>query len=168
MVSLFYSQIYDLFSYFVWLFQFIILASALCCTAFAYPVFEDYQYAGHDLNSHEGDNFDNGSYQPVAASRIGVHELGGHEDEHVDYYVCNQTQNYETFIPFGFIQKLTATTRLAEKKMICGKLMEGEVANCNKCNKFVEAIHRLILMRKRLAFPHTHSLTHKKSEHMII
>lgn len=71
-------------------FQFIILASALCCTAFAYPVFEDYQYAGHDLSSHEGDSFDNGSYQPVAASRIGVHELGGHEDEHVDYYVCKK------------------------------------------------------------------------------
>lgn len=71
-------------------FQFIILASAaLCCTAFAYPVFEDYQYAGHDLSSHDGgDNFDNGGYQPVASSRIGVHELGGHEDEHVDYYVC--------------------------------------------------------------------------------
>jgi len=69
-------------------FKFIILSSAaLCCTAFAYPVYEDYQYAGHDLSSHDGgDNFDNGSYQPVAASRIGVHELGGHEDEHVDYY----------------------------------------------------------------------------------
>lgn len=74
-------------------FQFIILASAaLCCTAFAYPVFEDYQYAGHDLSAHDSDNFDNGSYQPVASSRIGVHELGGHEDEHVDYYVCTSYQ----------------------------------------------------------------------------
>lgn len=79
----------------VLLFQFIILASAaLCCTAFAYPVFEDYQYAGHDLSSHDGgDNFDNGGYQPIASSRIGVHELGGHEDEHVDYYVCNHFLN---------------------------------------------------------------------------
>lgn len=84
------SQIHLFFVSFA--FQFIILASALCCTAFAYPVFEDYQYAGHDLSSHEGDSFDNGSYQPVAASRIGVHELGGHEDEHVDYYVC-KTKN---------------------------------------------------------------------------
>lgn len=43
---------------------------------------KDYQYAGHELSTHDGDNFDNGSYQPIAASRI-----GGHEDEHVDYYV---------------------------------------------------------------------------------
>lgn len=73
-----------------WSFQFIILASAaLCCTAFAYPVFEDYQYAGRDLSSHDTDSYDNsGSYQPIASSRIGVHELGGHDDEHVDYYVC--------------------------------------------------------------------------------
>lgn len=75
-------------------FQFIILASAaLCCTAFAYPVFEEYQYAGHDLSSHDTDNFDSGSYQPVASSRIGVHELGGHDDEHVDYYVCRHICN---------------------------------------------------------------------------
>lgn len=80
-----------LFIYVVYIdqFQFIILASAaLCCTAFAYPIFEEYQYAGHDLSSHDTDNFDSGSYQPVASSRIGVHELGGHDDEHVDYYVC--------------------------------------------------------------------------------
>lgn len=70
----------------------------MCCTAFAYPVFEEYQYGtGHDLSSHEGDSFDNGSYQPVAASRIGVHELGGHEDEHVDYYVCRKENTQKLY-----------------------------------------------------------------------
>lgn len=63
-------------------------SAALCCTAFAYPVYEDYQYAGHDLNSQDDGGYDSASYQPVASQRIGVHELGGHhEDEHVDYYV---------------------------------------------------------------------------------
>lgn len=60
-------------------------SAALCCTAFAYPAYEDYQYTGQEAESHEnGAN----SYQPVASQRIGVHEIGGHhEDEHVDYYV---------------------------------------------------------------------------------
>lgn len=62
----------------------------MCCTAFAYPGYEDYQYAGHDLSSHDdggGIYESTGYHQPIASQRIGVHELGGHEDEHVDYYV---------------------------------------------------------------------------------
>lgn len=68
--------------------QFIIFASALYCTAFAYPVYEEYQYAGHDLKANTGEaSYESTGYHPLAAERIGVHELGGHEEEHVDYYV---------------------------------------------------------------------------------
>lgn len=73
--------------------QFIIFASALCCTAFAYPVYEEYQYAGHDIgaNSDESVYESTGHHHPVAAQRISVHEIGhGHEDEHVDYYVSEK------------------------------------------------------------------------------
>lgn len=69
-------------------FQFIIFASAICCTAFAYPVYEDYQFADHDLSSHADEGvYESTGHHPVAAQRISVHEIGGHDDEHVDYYV---------------------------------------------------------------------------------
>lgn len=63
------------------------------CTAFAYPVYEEYQYAGHDLSSHGGEatSYESTGYHPVAAARIGVHEIG-HDDEHVDYYVSSITK----------------------------------------------------------------------------
>lgn len=76
------------FSVFFFFFQFIIFASAICCTAFAYPVYEDYQFAGHDISSHADEGvYESTGHHPVAAQRISVHEIGGHDDEHVDYYV---------------------------------------------------------------------------------
>lgn len=67
--------------------QFIIFASALCCTAFAYPGYD--LYDGHDLTGHSG-GYEVGDYHQVASQRIGGHELI-HEDEHVDYYVSIAT-----------------------------------------------------------------------------
>lgn len=63
-------------------FKFIIFASALCCSAFAYPGYD--LYDAHDLAGHSG-NYEVADYHQVASPRLGGHELI-HEDEHVDYY----------------------------------------------------------------------------------
>lgn len=109
-------------------FQFIIFASAICCTAFAYPGYEEYQFAGHDLSSHGDESvYESTGHHPVAAQRISVHEIGGHDDEHVDYYVSENCSPFVYYLII-IINCTKKKQRRRWKKMFCGIL---EIYNNN-------------------------------------